>query len=53
MSTKTGFAPCKAIMFTVEAKVMDGVIISSPGAMFSAESIIYIPAVAEFTDTAC
>src|SRR3989304_268944 len=49
MSTKTGFAPQRVIIFNVEAKVADGVIISSPRFIFRASNIRCMPAVPDET----
>src|SRR5271157_5778138 len=52
MSVKTGLAFSMTIIFMVEAKVMDGVTISSPSPIPRAKSMRCMPAVAEVKETA-
>ena len=52
MSTKTGFAPERVIIFNVEAKVIEGVMISSPGLMPRASIKRCMPAVPDETERA-
>ena len=53
MSTKTGFAPETVIIFIVEAKVIDGVMISSPVLIPRASIKRCMPAVPDETERAC
>ena len=53
MSTHTGVAPASAIMFGVDAHVIDGVMTSSPCPIPSARSSTCSPAVADVSATAC
>src|SRR5512137_2991796 len=52
MSTKTGLAPKNVIIFSVEANVMDGVIISSPRFTSKPSNNTCMPAVPDERDSA-
>src|SRR4030043_1325558 len=52
MSTKTGFAPQRVTIFNVEAKVIDGVIISSPRFIPRPSNMRCMPAVPDETERA-